>query len=168
MANSILTIVFEKAEQKIETVVAAAVNELHNLGHTVKEVRVMGDSGEAKIALNQVEGIIDTAKDTAEADVKTDVAALTEPSDTVENKSPDGTSPVSPISIPTPTADVSTATDAGVPVDDGTPSLTIAERREAALKELEALDAEEDASSPISGVGSVDPTSTAGTTPVTA
>lgn len=95
--SNVLTIVFDKAEQKIDSVVAAAVNELHNLGHTVKEVRVMGDSGEAKVALNQVEGIVATAADTAVADAKSDVAAVTEPADVVTNKNPDGSSPVSPI-----------------------------------------------------------------------
>lgn len=127
MANSVLTIVFQKAEQKLDTVVAAAVNELHNLGHIVTEVRVMGDSGEAKVALNQVAGIIDTATDTAVADAKADVAAV-EPSDTVENKSASGASPVSPI--------------AGVPVDDA-PEQTVEEKRLALLDELDALDKEE-------------------------
>jgi predicted HAD superfamily phosphohydrolase len=137
MAKSVLTIVFEKAEQKLDTVIAAAANELTKLGHTVKEVRVMGDSGEAKVALNQVEGIVSTAADTVVADAKTDVAAV-ETSDTVGNKNPDGTSPVSPI------ADVATETPADVPVD-GAPEQTVEEKRLALLEELDALDKEEEA-----------------------
>jgi hypothetical protein len=131
MANSVLTIVFEKAEQKLDTVIAAAANELTKLGHTVKEVRVMGDSGEAKVALNQVEGIIDTAGETVKADAATDVAAV-EKADVVANKTPSGASPVSPIAgVP------------DVPVD-GAPTQTVEERRLALLDELEALDKEDD------------------------
>lgn len=143
MANGILTIVFEKAEQKLDTVIAAAANELTKLGHTVKEVRVMGDSGEAKVALNQVAGIIDTAADTVVTDAKADVAAVTEPSDTVENKAPSGASPVSPIAgVP------------DVPVDGDSPSQTVEEKRLALLEELDALDKEEEAGT----TSTVDPT----------
>lgn len=133
MSNSVLTIVFEKAEQKLDTVIAAAANELTKLGHTVKEVRVMGDSGEAKVALNQVEGIVDAAGDAVVADAKTDVAAVETP-DTVDSKNPDGSSPVSPI------AGVPDVPD--VPVD-GAPPQTVEERRLALLDELEALDEED-------------------------
>jgi hypothetical protein len=135
MANSVLTIVFEKAEQKLDSVIAAAANELTKLGHTVKEVRVMGDSGEAKVALNQVEGIIDSAGETVEADAKTDVAAV-EASDTVANKNPDGSSPVSPITGVAP---------ADVPVDTAGTTQTVEEKRLALLEELDALDKEEEA-----------------------
>lgn len=139
--SNVLTIVFDKAEQKIDSVVAAAVNELHSLGHIVKEVRVTGDSGEAKVALNQVEGIVSTAVDTAEADAKTDVAALEgaappAPADVVENKNADGSSPVQHVgSVP----------DAQLP-EDGAPAQSVDERRLALLDELEALDKEEEAS----------------------
>src|ERR1700734_2273803 len=108
MGNKVLTIVFDTAEQKFDSVIAAAVNELHSLGHVVKQVRLAGDSGEAKVALNQVEGIVQTAEETAVADAKSDVAAVIEPADTVENKNADGSSPVNPVSGGAP---------ADVPVD---------------------------------------------------
>lgn len=57
MANKVLTIVYEEAKQVIDSAVAAVVNELHDLGHTIKEVRLMGDSGEQKLDLNTVEGV---------------------------------------------------------------------------------------------------------------
>lgn len=57
MGNKILTFVVEEAENVWDSVVAAAVNEIHNLGHKIKEVRVMGDTGEQKLALNTVEGV---------------------------------------------------------------------------------------------------------------
>jgi hypothetical protein len=56
MAN-ILTVVYEMIEPELDSAIAAVVNELHNLGHRVKEVRVANDSGEQKIALNTVKGV---------------------------------------------------------------------------------------------------------------
>lgn len=160
--SNVLTIVFDKAEQKVDSVIAAAVNELHNLGHTVKEVRVAGDAGEAKIALNQVEGIVDTAGETLVADGKADLAALTTSgaTDTVENKNPDGSSPVAHVSVP----------DAALPEDvppGQTPPQTVDERRLALLDELEALDKEEEASSTTTtstteATTTVDPTNSGG------
>ena len=155
--SNVLTIVFDKAEQKVDSVIAAAVNELHNLGHTVKEVRVAGDAGEAKIALNQVEGIVDTAGKALVADGKADLAELTTPAaaDVVENKNPDGSSPVAHVSVP----------DAALPEDvppGQVPPQSVDERRLALLDELEALDKEEEAETAAStttteGTG-VDPT----------
>lgn len=55
--NKILTIVFKTAEQDISSAMAAAVNELHKLGHSVKEVRLTDDSGETKVAVNQIAGV---------------------------------------------------------------------------------------------------------------
>lgn len=65
--NKILTIVFKTAEQDISSAMAAAVNELHKLGHSVKEVRLTDDSGETKVAVNQIAGV--TEPDPAEATV---------------------------------------------------------------------------------------------------
>lgn len=162
--SNVLTIVFDKAEQKIDSVVAAAVNELHSLGHVVKEVRVTGDSGEAKVALNQVEGIVSNAVDTAEADAKSDVAALegaapAAPADVVENKNADGSSPVQHVGVPD--AALPEDAPAGTTTDDTVQ--TVDERRLALLDELEALDKEEEASTSASTTtastgAAVDPT----------
>lgn len=57
MANKIITFVIDTLEPELDSVLAAAINELHNLGHKVKEVRVSGDTGEAKVAINTVEGV---------------------------------------------------------------------------------------------------------------
>ena len=172
MSTNVLTIVYDKAEQKLDTVIAAAVNELGKLGHVVKEVRVMGDSGEAKVALNTIEGILPPeVKADATAVVDDTETAVKDVEDVVENKAPDGTSPVSP------TAD---STVEGAPVDTptsatvATPPLTVDEKREALLAQLEALDKEEEAEAATSTTttteGSVDPTNSGEgtTTPTTA
>lgn len=57
MANKIITFVIDTLEPELDSVLAAAINELHNLGHKVKEVRVSGDTGEANVAINTVEGV---------------------------------------------------------------------------------------------------------------
>jgi hypothetical protein len=57
MANTILTIVFDTLEPKLDPVIAAAINELNKAGHTVKEIRLANDTGEVKIAPNMVEGV---------------------------------------------------------------------------------------------------------------
>jgi hypothetical protein len=165
MSNKVLSIVFQTAEQKLDTVIAAAVNELHNLGHTVSEVRVTSDSGEAKVALNTVEGLLPAP---VKADVEKAETVVSEVADTVENKNPDGSSPVSPVTVPP--APTTEPAPADIPVD--TPQ-TLEERRAAALKALDDIDAEEEAElasdDPEKGGSStVDPTAPAATgTPVT-
>jgi hypothetical protein len=160
--SNVLTIVFDKAEQKLDSVIAAAVNELHNMGHVVKEIRVTGDSGEAKIALNQVEGIITTAADTAVADVKTDVAALTQPKDVVTAKNADGSSPVQHVAgVPDAALPEDVPTGSGPVVDDL--AMTVDEKRLALLEQLDALDKEEEAAktetaAPVETPAQVDPT----------
>lgn len=155
--SNVLTVVYDKAEQKIDSVIAAAVNELQNLGHTVKEVRVMGDSGEAKVALNTIEGIIPAP---VKAEVESGVTAVEDVAkdvaDVVENKNPDGSSPT-------------TTNVEGAPVDtpvtaqaDVVATPTTDERRLALLAQLEALDKEDEAAA------SATPTSPAGDTPTTA
>lgn len=57
MANKIITLVIDTLEQSLDSVLAAAINEVHTLGHTVKEVRVTDDSGEVKVPLNTIEGV---------------------------------------------------------------------------------------------------------------
>lgn len=170
--SNVLTVVFDKAEVKLDSVIAAAVNELHSLGHVVKEVRVMGDSGEAKIALNTVEGILPPA---IKADIATGVKDAGEIADVLDNKGPDGTSPVAHTSVPDDTLpqDVppsSTAAPTGTPVveeNEQTPGeQTIAEKRLALLDELDALDKEEEASISTStateAASTVDPTNSGG------
>lgn len=166
--SNVLTVVFDKAEVKLDSVIAAAVNELHSLGHVVKEVRVMGDSGEAKIALNTVEGILP-------AGVKDDIATVVkdagEVADIVTNKAPDGTSPVTHTSIPDPELPVDVP-PAQAPAPVGTPvteentdtpgDQTLDQRRLALLEELDALDKEEEATISTStapeAASTVDPT----------
>lgn len=126
MANGVITIVFQKAEQVLDSVIAAAVNELNNLGHTVKEVRVMGDTGEVKVPLNTVAGVV-------------------VPEPIAPPAAPDVVVP----SVPTPPATTSDGVPIdGAPVDTGTTTesdLTIDQQRDALLKQLEDLDAQEEA-----------------------
>lgn len=159
--SNVLTVVFDKVEQKLDPVIAAAVNELHNLGHIVKEVRVMSDSGEVKVALNTVEGILHP---TAPAEPPAPPAA-------------DAPPPAPPAEVPPPAADAPTTTSTveGAPVDtpppppaDVTAQPTIDQQREALLKQLEDLDKQEEADE--AAAGSSDPTNSPGgtSTPVTA
>lgn len=162
--SNVLTIVFDKAEQKLDSVIAAAVNELHSMGHIVKEIRVTGDSGEAKIALNQVEGIITTAADTAVADAKTDVAALTEPKDVVTAKNADGSSPVQHVAgVPDAALPEDVPTGTGPVVDDSV--MTVDEKRLALLEQLDALDKEEEAAKTTEVPAPVDPTNSGESVP---
>lgn len=57
MAVKVLTIIVDTAEQSLDSALSAAINELHSLGHSVKEVRVTDDTGEAKVPLNTIEGV---------------------------------------------------------------------------------------------------------------
>ncbi len=136
--SNVLTVVFDKVEQKLDPVIAAAVNELHNLGHIVKEVRVMSDSGEVKVALNTVEGIVGAVA------AATPIAppAPTEPTPTPTSVAEVEGAPVDTPSIPQ--APVLGAAPTSTPV--GSP--TIDQQREALLAQLEELDKEEAASVP--------------------
>ena len=53
MPNKILTLVIEAAGS-IENVLAAAINEAHNSGNTVQQVRVTDDSGETLQPVNTI------------------------------------------------------------------------------------------------------------------
>lgn len=146
--SNVLTVVFDKAEVKLDSVIAAAVNELHNLGHVVKEVRVMGDTGEAKVALNTIEGILPVGvKDAVEtaAKVVSDVANVVDPATTA----PATTAPVAdtaPADIPVDTPPTQTP----APVDTS----AIDAKRLALLAQLDELDKEEEAGA----TGTADPT----------
>jgi hypothetical protein len=61
MGNKVVTLILDTVSEELDSVLAAAVNEAHKLGHTVKEVRVMGDSGEQKVPVNTVPGVTEQA-----------------------------------------------------------------------------------------------------------
>ncbi len=57
MANKVLTFVIDTLEPELDSVLAAAINEIHNLGHKIKEIRVADDAGETKVPVNTVAGV---------------------------------------------------------------------------------------------------------------
>lgn len=184
---NVLTVVFDKAEQKIDSVIAAAVNELHALGHVVKEVRVMTDTGEAKVPINTVPGVVppDAVAPVAAppvappTDPETAAVEATEPAadgdetpvqvnagDGIPIDTPPVPEPLSPMkqreeALLAELAAVRQVEEAETPATETPAALTIDQQREALLLQLEELDKEEAA---------VDPTNSAGATgtPVTA
>lgn len=146
MANKVLTIVYQEAEQAIDSAIAAAVNEIHNLGHSVKEVRIMGDSGEAKVALNTVEGI---AKEVLDGPPATSAPSKSTPP-------PVDTPAETPVTAPT--ADT---TSTGAPVDE--PVLTAKQQKEQELlDELAALRQEPDEEADPTGTAAADQSQVSG------
>lgn len=130
VGNKVLTIVYEEAQQIIDSAIAAVVNEIHNLGHTVKEVRVMGDTGETKVALNTVAG------------VNPEVAG--EPAPPVQTAPPIAAPVETPVTAPTEPPAVD-ATGTGAPVDTPTTPLTAKQQKEQdLLDQLAALRQEPD------------------------
>lgn len=61
MSNKVISFVINAAEEELNHVLAAAINELHKGGNTVHEVRVMSDTGERKIPPNTVPGVTEPA-----------------------------------------------------------------------------------------------------------
>ena len=81
MANKILTIVFDTTEESLDSIIAAAVNEITALGHNLKQIRLADDSGEAIIPPNTVEGVV-PPEEPAPAEPETPAADEPAPSDT--------------------------------------------------------------------------------------
>ncbi len=57
MANKVLTIIFDTVEADLDPIIAAAIDEIHKAGHSIKEIRLTDDSGEVKVPTNQVAGV---------------------------------------------------------------------------------------------------------------
>ena len=122
MGNAILTIVFKEAEVVLDSAISAAVNELHNLGHTVKEVRIMNDSGETKVALNTVAGVTVVAPPEPPAGVDTVVLSQPAAPATTSDGVPIDGAPTVVLSQPAAPATTSDGVPIdGAPVDTTTP-----------------------------------------------
>lgn len=145
--NKVITFVIQTAEADLDPILAAGVNAVREAGHIVKEVRVLSDSGEVKVALNQIKGVVDTAAEEVKTDVEADVvpaadalAAAAAPADSTVPGAPTDT----PVTAGSPVTTETTTTA----------SETIDQQREALLAQLEALDKEEEAGT----TGTSDPT----------
>lgn len=57
MASKVLTFIIDTADQTLDSAMAALINEVHSLGHTVREVRVTDDTGESKVPVNTIAGV---------------------------------------------------------------------------------------------------------------
>lgn len=94
MANKIVTFVIDTLEPKLDSAIAAFVNELQDLGHDLKQIRVADDSGEALVPPNTVEGVNppteETPEPTPEPTPETPVDAPVDP--TPVTADPSGTS----------------------------------------------------------------------------
>lgn len=134
MANKVLTVVLNAVEgvaKDINPVMAAVINAAHEAGHIVKEIRLMTDGGEQKVATNTVPGVTVPPPEPPVAPPPTVVTAPP-PLDTPAAES---------VTEPTPA--------------DQVPPQTNDEKRLALLAQLDELDKEEEAD-----IAAADPTGT--------
>ena len=66
MAGKVVTFVIDTLEPKLDSALAAFINEIQKLGHELKQVRVADDTGETLVAPNTVEGVEPSAAPTPE------------------------------------------------------------------------------------------------------
>lgn len=111
MASKVLTFLIDVAEADLDPILSAAINATREAGHIVREVRVMSDTGETKVALNQIKGVVETVASQAEGvastvvgDVKTDIATVEADVKQVETDLAGGT-PAAPAAPTAPPVD---------------------------------------------------------------
>jgi hypothetical protein len=111
MATKVITIIIDTVDQSLETVLAAAINEVHSLGHTVKSVRVADDAGEQVVPTNQIAGVTVPAPSTGDTTAEATPPVAPAPSETPAV--PDTTVPADvPVDVPVdPTSVTTTPSD---------------------------------------------------------
>jgi outer membrane biosynthesis protein TonB len=57
VANKVISVVIDTADDDLHHALAPLVDELHKSGHVVRQVRIMDDSGETVIPVNTIAGV---------------------------------------------------------------------------------------------------------------
>jgi hypothetical protein len=57
MANKVLTFIIDTLEPELDAIFAAAIDEIHKAGHSIREIRLTTDAGEEKVPVNTVAGV---------------------------------------------------------------------------------------------------------------